>query len=67
LPGEQDEWAGGKLLIFVEPTFLFFVQDILRLGVEDQVIGGRFGGGCGDEERGGIDIDLYGDRRLLSL
>jgi len=54
-------------LVFVELTILFFVQDILRLGVEDQVIGGRFGGGCGDEERRGIDIDLYGDRRILSL
>jgi len=43
------------------------VEDILRLGIEDEVVGESFSWSRAVKEWGRIDIDLYSDRCVLSL
>jgi len=42
------------------------VEDILRLGIEDEVVGEGFSWSRAVKERGRIDIDLYRDKGGLS-
>jgi hypothetical protein len=62
LPREEDNWRGSELY-----PYLLFVEDILRLGIEDEVVGEGFSWSRAVKEWGRIDIDLYSDRCVLSL
>lgn len=62
LPREEDNRRGCELY-----PYLLFVEDILRLGIEDEVVGEGFCWSRAIKEWGRIDIDLYSDRCVLSL
>ena len=62
LPREEDNRRGGELY-----PYLLFVEDILRLSIEDEVVGEGFSWSRAVKEWGRIDIDLYSDRCVLSL
>lgn len=61
LPREQDQRRELHLL-----PYLFFVEHILSLRIEDEVVRLCSLWRWRIKERGRIDIDLYGDRCLLS-
>ena len=62
LPREEDNRRGCELY-----PYLLFVEDILRLGIKDEVVGEGSSWGRAIKEWGRIDIDLYNDRCVLSL
>lgn len=61
LPREQNQRRELLLL-----PYLFFMEDILSLRIEDEVVRLCSLWRWRIKERGRIDIDLYGDRCLLS-